>query len=209
MATPDGNDSALEKDPNAMLKTIDSGSMYRYVMRETVAGTLMGTGAGLVALYGLNRFVPVFRKYTNVSAKATVVVAGAATGFTLSSDWALVRYHRFHDRPDLSGHSRKLNETESEAMIAHAQLNKWEMIKEWASINRFKLIGYSWLATMLGIGYREWRNPHLTTVNKIGHARIAAQMVTIGAIFAAFAFNEETGPFAKKYQHGHSTDDKK
>jgi UDP-N-acetylglucosamine transferase subunit ALG13 len=193
-----GVGSALAKDNKIFLKSVDSSDMYKYVIKQATIGTAVGTSIAGLGVAGLYKFTPWFKKYTNASARAFIVFAGAGVGFSLASDWAMVHYYRFIDRPELSGFA-KLNEEHKQEI----SLKKSDIIKTWAWDNRFKVIGAGWAATMAGILYKNYGNKHLNSVAKFGHARITAQAVTIAAVIAAFAFNSETGPFAEKYKPGH------
>lgn len=83
------NESALAKDPVGVLRTTDTGPMYKYVMRQTFLGTALGTAVSGGLVWALKRYSPAFTRYTNTSARTTLVFAGTGIGFTLSSDWAL------------------------------------------------------------------------------------------------------------------------
>jgi hypothetical protein len=118
--------------------------------------------------------------------------------FSLASEWAMVRYFRYQDRPELSGFS-KISEQQEAELVERARRGRVEMLKRWAWDNRFPLIGTAWASSLAIVLSREMRNKHANSVAKFGHARIAAQGVTIAAVILAFAFNEETGPFADRY----------
>ncbi|KAI3659726.1 hypothetical protein MP638_005200 [Amoeboaphelidium occidentale] len=199
MSSSRGQGAAIEKDKNIFLKSVDNSEMYQYVTREAAKGMIAGTLLTGGSVLALNRFSPWFRNYTNVSARAFLVFSGAAVGFSLTSDWAMVHYYRFMDRPELSGFG-KLSEAEKEKIHA---LSKGEIMKEFAWANRFKLLFTAWAGTLGTILYRNFSDPHKNSVAKFGEARISAQVITLASLIAAFAFNTESGPWAAKYQPGH------
>ncbi|KAI3633354.1 hypothetical protein MIR68_008301 [Amoeboaphelidium protococcarum] len=219
-------------DAKEYMKTVDQSDMYKYVLKRAVYGTAVGGAVGASLVYGGLKFSEGFRRGTNVPIRFFLMVAGAAAGFTIASDKALIHYMRYMDRPEVSGHykisayspksanavthasdassngdinSNTTNHIHSD-LVKEARSSYVTELKQVAWNQRYKLIFAGWAGTMGAVAYRDFQNKALSTVHKFGHARIAAQFVTIAAVIAAFAFNEETGPFAQKYQPGYDRD---
>ena len=181
-------------DKNTFLHTYDSSDMYSYVMKNAWIGTAIGTASAGALSFGAYKYTTWFKRYTNYPTRAFILFAGAATGFTLASDWAMVHFHRYMDRPEMTGFARlKQQQEEREAAsqgLQPEQVSKWDIVGDWASKNRLSLIGGVWLATISSVLYRDFANPNLTPASRFGHARIAAQFVTLGAVLAAVALGD-------------------
>jgi hypothetical protein len=193
--------TAYDRDPKIFLKSIDSSEMYKYTIKHAALGTTFGLAAGASVTALMRRYIPPFRRYATIPIQSFFYMAGAAAGFTISSDWALVRYYRYHDRPEISGFARLASDQQHRELMRLSRLTQWEQMKDRMWDHRFKLIFAGWLGSMTFFVSRDMRNPHLNTVHKFGHARIYAQAITLAAVIAAFAFNSETGPWAEKYKN--------
>lgn len=192
-------------DDDEFLKAFDSSGMYQFALKKGLYGTAAGTGIFGGLTWALQKYSPTFRTFSNLPIKFFLVASGAAMGFAYAGDQALIEYYRYHDRPEISGFGKMKEAERQEEFLRLARMNQWERLKESAWNNRYKLIFAGWATSMGGFIYKDYSNPHLSSVHKFGHARIAAQAVTLVSIILAFAFNEDTGPWSKKY--GYNQDD--
>lgn len=55
---------------------------------------------------------------------------------------------------------------------------------------------------MAGVVYKDYKNPHLSTVHKFGHARLASQATVIVGLIALFVFDVDKGIFSDRYKPG-------
>ena len=182
--------TAYERDPRIFLKSVDSSEMYKYTMKHALIGTGVGLASGGLFNSALKRFSPSFRRLGTLPIQSFWYVAGAAAGFTISSDWALVRYYRYHDRPEVSGFAKLATEKEQAELLRLSRMSTMQRMRDSAWEHRFKLIFAGWAGAMTFFIQKDARNKSLNTVHKFGHARIYAQAITIGALVLAFAFNE-------------------
>ena len=184
--------SADNKSDLSVLNTIHTSEMYSTALGSAVYGTALGTATSLSALYLLRR-----NKLITLPIRAFIGMAGAAAGFTIASDRAIVHYIRTHP---------SIVPSKKEEAISESRASYTSQLTDKLAQHKIKVIFGAWLASMSAVIYNESRKKHLNTVHKFGHARIAAQFVTIGAIFVGFAFNDKTGPWADKYQPGFKRD---
>lgn len=94
--------SADQNDAAKYMRTVDSSSMYNYVLKRSAMGALAGLGvSGALVTAGV-KYSPRFKRSTNVPVRSFFMMAGTAVGFTIASDKALTHYLRHHDRPEIT-----------------------------------------------------------------------------------------------------------
>lgn len=69
-----------------------------------------------------------------------------------------------------------------------ASMTTGERVLDWARREKYKIIGFTWVASMIGSWVLVGRNPYLTGQQKIVQARVYAQGLTVGVLCATAAF---------------------
>ena len=75
-ASGPGASSPSPSSPSVFLQTTDSSDMFRYVSQQAWTGCAVGTGVAGASQLLAYRFLPAYKNYTNVSARAFLLFAG-------------------------------------------------------------------------------------------------------------------------------------
>eukprot|EP01136_Pigoraptor_vietnamica_P023046 Opistho-1_new@74750 len=150
-------------DENAVLEaqSAAAGGMARW--------GLVSLAAGLGGSVLLNRFSPAFRSARlpfKVFAVTMTTCGGAATG----GEVALLRHER-------SSHATTHAHTPAHSMTYRALFNRY----------RFHIIGGIWAVSLAGSLALSFSNPYLAFHQKVVHARVYSQSLTMIALVAAAA----------------------
>lgn len=166
---------------------------------ETLKGGLAGGFGGLAlgtagVVLGARRYA-FFRGLTLPLRAFLVTSAGTFGGIIAADHWSRA-YEKAVNPID-----REYKEREREkAEAASAGKSFTERAMEWGKQERYKIVGASWVASMVGAFTLVNRNPYLSGQQKLVQARVYAQFLTLGVLIASAAFeisdrNNETGRY--------------
>jgi len=160
----------------------EEAAHYNAVVRGGTTGLLVGTTLGGVAVMAANRRFPGFRSLT-VPFRAFLVASTGTFVGVIQADRASARWDA-ETNPDKARLARE--EKEKQRMYSQGK-TQFQLLKEWASDNRYPIVFSCWLASM-GISFALVnRNRYLSGSQKLVQARMYAQGLTIAVLLASFA----------------------
>lgn len=150
-------------------------------------GAVVGAGIGLVTSVISFRFSPAFRSLSRPY-QSVMTVSGAFSGYMFASEHTAIAYknnvlgyvdHKTMDNRVLHSYKTLPREPKEKAM-------------RFINDHRWALLGATWASSMVGAyGYNllTVKNRHLSLHQKMFHARIYAQCITLAALIASAALS--------------------
>ncbi|GAB7351217.1 hypothetical protein MBLNU459_g1653t1 [Dothideomycetes sp. NU459] len=151
------------------------------VLRGGIGGLIGGTVVGVAGVIVASRRYPGFRALS-IPFRAFVVTSTASFSGILTAD----RYSRGFEkrqRPDLEYTDAKRSQ---EAQL-YAQKTQSERIKDWATTNKYGIVGGSWVLSICTAFAIVSRNRYLSGAQKLVQARVYAQGLTLAVVIASLA----------------------
>jgi hypothetical protein len=154
---------------------------YNATIKGGWVGGITGLVAGSAAVTLAARRYPGF-KNMNLPFHAFLAGSAATFGSIVTADhyaraWELEKHP---EKRYVDNAAKILQQTES----AKPQ---GERIREWATVNRYKIVGGSWVASIIAAFAIVNRNKYLTGQQKLVQARVYAQGLTLAVLLASFA----------------------
>ncbi|KAL1955113.1 hypothetical protein VTO42DRAFT_9014 [Malbranchea cinnamomea] len=156
---------------------------YAMVLKYGTLGGVAGLAAGWVGLVAAARRWALIRNLT-LPMKAFLVSSSGTAAAVIAADHGSQVFARQQQREKtfLSDRQAQLRSQEL------ASMTTGERLINWAHQQKYKIIGLTWVASMIGSWVLVGRNPYLTGQQKIVQARVYAQGLTLGVLCATAAF---------------------
>jgi hypothetical protein len=130
-----------------------------------------------------SRRYPAFNSLTPALKAFLVTTAGTFSGI-IAADHSSRTFEasRHQDSHFLEGRQERIRKEEL------AQMSARERVFDFARREKYKIIGVTWVTTIVGSFILVGRNPYLTVQQKIVQARVYAQGLTLAVLCATAAF---------------------
>lgn len=168
---------------------------YNETLKGGAVGGFGGLALGTLGVFLGTRRYAFFRQLTVPLRAFLVTSAGTFGGIVAADHWSRA-YEKAVNPIDREYHEREREK------VAEANAGKsfTQRAMEWGKQERYKIVGASWIASMVGAFTFVNRNPYLTGQQKLVQARVYAQFLTLGVLVASAAFelsdkNNETGRY--------------
>lgn len=148
---------------------------------EGCKGAAYGVGLGVVASALSFRFSPAFRALSRPM-QYNMVASGGISGYMLASERAAFQYKN----KALGYVDHKTMDHRAYQSYKSLPRTSRENTMRFLNDHRWTILGATWATSMLGAyGYSFNVNKHLNLKQKLFHARIYAQMITLAALMAS------------------------
>lgn len=155
----------------------------RATLQGGILGGLGGLAFGAVGVVAATRRYPAFNHLT-LPLKAFLITSAGTFSGIIAADHASRSYESGQNPANQAYASR-------EEQRRHAELSgmTWtQRAMAWGREERYKIVGASWLASMVASFAIVGRNPYLTGPQKLVQARVYAQGLTLAVLIASAAF---------------------
>jgi hypothetical protein len=161
----------------------DCCSFFSAVVRGGTVGGILGLAGGFAGVAFASRRYHTIRSLT-LPMKAFLVTSTGTFFGIISADHASRSYEaaRNQDLQWLENREERLRREEL------AQMSFKDRVFSWAREEKYKIIGVTWIASIVGSFVLVGRNPYLTGQQKIVQARVYAQGLTLAVMCASAAF---------------------
>ena len=166
-----------------LLTKEEEAAHYRATLTGGTLGGLTGLAFGAAGVYLASRRYHFMNNLT-LPLKAFLVTSSGTFAGIISADHASRAYES--ERNPKEREYRELQQRDYEA--AHAGMTFTQRAMEFGKKERYKIVGASWLASMVGAFAIVNRNKYLTGPQKLVQARVYAQFLTLGVLVASAAF---------------------
>jgi len=155
---------------------------YSAVLKGGITGGLLGLAVGTAAVYGASRRFHGFRQLT-LPMKSFLATSSGTFAAIISADRASRKFEWDRDP------SRKYKDKASLALEeAEAAQSTFDRVKEWGRVNRYPIVGASWVASMGAALAIVGRDKYLTGAQKLVQARVYAQGLTLAVLIITAIF---------------------
>jgi len=160
-----------------------SDTSARATLQGGILGGLSGLAVGTLGVLGATRRYPAFNQLT-LPLKAFLITSAGTFAGIISADHASRSYESGRNPANQAYASR-----EEERRKAEVSGMTWtQRAMAWGKEERYKIVGASWLASMVAAFAIVGRNPYLTGQQKLVQARVYAQGLTLAVLIASAAF---------------------
>ncbi|KAI1911717.1 Replication factor C, subunit RFC4 [Ophidiomyces ophidiicola] len=156
---------------------------YNAVLKGGSVGGVLGLAAGYAGVALASRRWATIRNLT-LPMKAFLVTSAGSFAAVIAADISSRDF-------DFSLHQEKRLVEERRARIRHeewSRMTTMERVMDFARREKYKIIGVTWLASMVGSFVLVGRNPYLSGQQKLVQARVYAQGLTLAVLCASAAF---------------------
>lgn len=154
---------------------------YKTVLHGGLVGGSLGLGVGMLGVIVAQRRYPAFRQLT-LPFRSFLVTSAGTFGAIVNAESYSNAFHKANN---------PMNFYKDEAQLAReaaeANFTAKERAQAWGRQNRYKIVFTSWLASM---GLALWivgRDRYLSPPQKVVHARMYAQGLTLAVLIATAA----------------------
>lgn len=134
-------------------------------------------------MVGATRRYPAFRQFT-LPLKAFLITSAGTFSGIIAADHASRAYESARNPADQAYASHEKNKRQAEL----SGMTWTQRAMAWGKEERYKIVGASWLASMITAFTIVGRNPYLTGPQKLVQARVYAQGFTLAVLIASAAF---------------------
>lgn len=152
-------------------------------MKGGALGLAVGLGGGLAGVALAQRRYHAFRSLT-LPLKAFLVTSSATFGGIIAADHGSRKFEMSRNVQDQYFAERQ----KAEETRAKEGMTLSERAFDWGRRERYKIVGASWVASMIGAFALVGRNPYLTGQQKLVQARVYAQGLTLAVLIAVASF---------------------
>jgi len=156
---------------------------YYATVKGGTLGGIAGLAVGTVGVIAAQRRYQFFRNLT-VPLKAFLITSTGTFAGIVAADHASRTFEMEQNPIDREFKERQQQQYEAE----RAGKTFTERAMEFGRRERYKIVGASWLASMVAAFALVNRNKYLTGQQKIVQARVYAQFLTLGVLIASAAF---------------------
>jgi len=168
---------------------------YNQTLKGGTIGGLVGLGIGTAGVVIASSRYPFFRGLT-LPLRAFLITSAGTFGGIINADHYSRAYERANNPKQVEYEERERQRHEQEV----AGQSFTERAMEFGRKERYKIVGASWVASMITAFALVNRNKFLSGQQKLVQARVYAQFLTLGVLVASAAFeisdkNNETGRY--------------
>lgn len=156
---------------------------YNETLKGGAVGGTLGLGAAYVAVVFASRRSSFFRQLT-IPFRTFLVLSGGLAGGIITADHWSRAYEKAMNPIDQEYKAREKQKYEQE--IAGKTFTQRAM--DFGRKERYKIVGGSWIASMLAAFTIVNRDKHMSGTQKLVQARVYAQFLTVGVLIATAAF---------------------
>lgn len=166
-----------------LLSKEEEAAHYRATLAGGAVGGFGGLGLGLAGVLLAQRRYPAFNQLT-LPLKAFLVTSAGTFGGIIAADHASRKFEFSRNKQDQYYEERQRAERQAET----AGMTFTERAMDFGRRERYKIVGGSWLLSMVGAFALVGRNPYLSGQQKLVQARVYAQGLTLAVLVASAAF---------------------
>lgn len=157
--------------------------VHRQVLKGGTLGALVGLVGGVAGVMAASKRSSTIRNLTLPMKSFLVTSSGTFVGI-IAADHASRNFEMEHNvqMKWYQQHEHELQQAE------RAGMSTSERILDWARREKYKIVGATWVASMIGSFVLVGRNPYLSGQQKIVQARVYAQGLTLAVLVASAAF---------------------
>ncbi|KAN0086622.1 hypothetical protein V8E54_000310 [Elaphomyces granulatus] len=161
----------------------EEAAHYSAVLKGGTVGTIAGLAGGLAAVMAASRRYHTFRSLT-LPLKAFLITSTGTFCGIVAADHASRNFEAQRNLTTqyLENREERIHREEL------AQMSFSDRTKAFLHEERYKIVGVTWVASVIGSFILVGRNPYLTAQQKIVQARVYAQGLTLAVICASAAF---------------------
>ncbi|KAA8651881.1 hypothetical protein EYZ11_004199 [Aspergillus tanneri] len=156
---------------------------YSTVVKGGTLGTVLGLAAGVAGVMLASRRSQTIRNLTLPMKTFLVTSSGTFVGI-IAADHASRSFEAEHNE-QRQWYANREERLRSEEL---AQMTFVDRALTWARREKYKIVGVTWAASMIGSFALVGRNPYLSGAQKIVQARVYAQGLTLAVLVASAAF---------------------
>jgi hypothetical protein len=156
---------------------------YRETLKGGTLGGVLGLGVGFAGVALASQRYHFIRTLTLPLKAFLVTSSGTFAGIIAADHWS--RAYEFQRNPKAREYAERNRELHAEE---EAGKTFAERGLEWARAERYKIVGGSWILSMVTAFAIVNRDKYLTGAQKIVQARVYAQFLTLGVLVASAAF---------------------
>lgn len=156
---------------------------YNQTLKGGTIGGVLGLGFGLAGVALASQRYHFIRTLTLPLKAFLVTSSGTFAGIVAADHWS--RAYEQQSNPKARVHAEREKELR-EADAAGKTFTQRAM--EWGRQERYKIVGGSWVLSMVAAFSLVNRNKYLTGAQKLVQARVYAQFLTLGVLVASAAF---------------------
>ncbi|RHZ71845.1 hypothetical protein CDV55_108797 [Aspergillus turcosus] len=166
-----------------ILSKEEEAAHYREVLKGGTIGSIAGLIGGAAGVMAASRRYATIRNLT-LPMKAFLVTSSGTFVGIIAADHASRSFEASRNV------ERQWYETREERLRAEelAGMSFVDRVTAWARREKYKIVGATWIASMIGSFAMVSRNPHLTGSQKIVQARVYAQGLTLAVLVTSAAF---------------------
>lgn len=161
----------------------EENAHYGAVVKGGTVGGILGLAGGWAGLMLASRRWAGVRNLT-LPMKAFLVTSSGTFAGIIAADQSSRSF-------DVGHYEQKSFFTERQARLRQeetAKMATMDRLKDFARREKYKIVGVTWLASIVGSFVLVGRNPYLTGQQKIVQARVYAQGLTLAVLCATAAF---------------------
>jgi Hypoxia induced protein conserved region len=151
--------------------------------RGGTIGGVAGLAVGYVGVVAASRRYHFFRDLT-LPLKAFLVTSSGTFAGIIAADHASRSFELKRNPKELAYREAQAQRYEAE----HSGMTFTQRAMEFGKKERYKIVGASWVASILAAFAMVNRNKYLTGAQKLVQARVYAQFLTLGVLIASAAF---------------------
>lgn len=187
-----------------LLTKEEEAGHYRATLQGGILGLAGGVAIGTLGVVGAARRYPAFNQLT-LPLKAFLITSAGTFSGIIAADHYSRSYETSRNPADQAYAAR-----EEERRKAEISGMTWtQRAMAWGRDERYKIVGASWLASMVAAFAIVGRNPYLTGPQKLVQARVYAQGLTLAVLIASAAFEVQDSREEKgRYQTVEYVDEK-
>ncbi|KAI9923602.1 hypothetical protein ASPWEDRAFT_40446 [Aspergillus wentii DTO 134E9] len=156
---------------------------YKSVLKGGTFGTILGCIGGAAGVMAATKRYQTIRNLTLPMKSFLVTSSGTFVGI-IAADHASRDFEKQRNQERLWYENRETRLREEE--LSHMSFT--DRALAFAREERYKIVGVTWVASMIGSFALVGRNPYLTGQQKIVQARVYAQGLTLAVLCASAAF---------------------
>ncbi|KAF9885094.1 hypothetical protein FE257_000734 [Aspergillus nanangensis] len=161
----------------------EENAHYRAVVKGGTIGSILGLVGGVAGVMAAARRYHTIRNLTLPMKAFLVTSTGTFVGIVAADNSS--RAYEAERNQNLQWYENREQRLRHEEM---AQMSFADRAMTWARREKYKIVGVTWVASMIGSFALVGRNPYLSGSQKIVQARVYAQGLTLAVLVASAAF---------------------
>ncbi|KAI1614718.1 hypothetical protein EDD36DRAFT_416258 [Exophiala viscosa] len=156
---------------------------YNATLKGGAIGGALGLAVGTAGVVFAHQRYHFFRNLT-IPLKAFLITSSGTFAGIVNADHYSRKYEQSQNAADVAYQQRQEQQSQAERAGKTFTERAWDFGRR----ERYKIVGGSWIGSMVAAFALVNRNPYLTGQQKIVQARVYAQFLTLGVLVATAAF---------------------